>query len=276
MAVRLPVVAWLCGTTGETVTINVTISAVTEAKVVSIGSVYGWGVTNAGGTAASDTIANALRAAIVSHSAAPTVTAVYDLDAFTIGPATYTLTSSAAVTVNFGTSATAKRFGWSSTSVAFSAATAKTTQYSPTGVWSPNGAGGFVYVETKQRAAASSSDMAAAFTDTLSWGEITIVNLEAVQVPAAFLMGDFAANAIYAAQANRNTLDTNNTLELLLEEAASQVSSRVFRVWRTASATGYKVAKLPDVAKRGRALDYAAWTDKPRYAAVDMTFVGAS
>lgn len=276
MAARLPIVAWLCGETGETVNVNITIAAATETKTIAIGAVYGWGVTNAGGTAASDTIANALRAAIASHSAAPTVTVAYDISTYTTGPATYTLTSSATAVVNFGTSATAKRFGWSTSSVTFTAATAKTTPYSPAGMWSPNGAGGFVYVETRQRAAASSSDMAPAFTDTLSWGEISVVNLEAVQVPSAFLMADFAANAIYAAQANRNTLDTNNTLELLLSEAASQEAARVFRVWRYATATGYEVAKLPDVAKRGRALDFASWSDKPRYAAVDMTFVGAS
>lgn len=276
MAARLPMVAWLCGETGETVNVTVTIGGVGEVKSIAIGSRYGWGVTNAGGTAGGDTIADALRDAIASHTSAPTVSVIYDLDSFTVGPATYTLTSSATVSVHFGTAATALRFGWSSTSVSFSAGVAKTTPYSPAGVWSPNGAGGFVYVETRQRAAASSSDMAAAFTDTLSWGEVTLVNLEAVQVPAAFLMGDFAANAIYAAQANRNTGDTNNTLELMLEEAAGQSASRVFRVWRTASSTGYKVAKLPEISRRGRAMEYAAWTDKPRYASVDLVFVGAS
>lgn len=275
MAARLPLVAWLCGTTGETVNVTVTIAGSSSVQSIAIGSKWGWGVTNAGGTAASDTIARALRDAIAAHGSLPTVSVAYDLSEYTVGPATYTLTTSLAATVNFGTAATAKRFGWSSTSVAFSAGVAKTTQYSPAGVWSPNGAGGFVFVEAKQRAAASSSDMAPAFTDTLSWGEISVVNLEAVQVPAAFLLNDFAAMAVYAAQANRLTSDTNNTLETMLAEAADQSSGRTFRVWRYTMSTGYEVAKLPSVAQRGKALDYVQWTDKPRYGAVGITFVGA-
>ena len=186
-------------------------------------------------------------------------------------PLTFTLAtaSASAITLTFATLADAAVYGFDATTVSIASGSAVTTitPYNVAGVWSPCGVAGDVRRTTRQRAAASSSDMSGLTTDVVNWGAVADVEFLSSVFPAANLTRWYAATQIYATAAGRNVADPNNTLEGLLLAAATGVTFRLYRQPATAGGilpTTYVSAKLPKIATQGAAEDYSTAVDEPR------------
>lgn len=185
-------------------------------------------------------------------------------------PLTMTLAtaSASAVTLTFATLADAAVYGFASTTVSIASGTqATTTTFNVGGIWSPCGVAGDVRRTTRQRAAASSSDMSGLSTDVVNWGAVADVEFLSSVFPAGNLTRWFASTQIYATAAGRNVNDPNNTLEGLLYAAATGVTFRLYRqpaLFGGILPTTYVSAKLPKIATQGAAEDYSTAVDEPR------------
>jgi hypothetical protein len=185
-------------------------------------------------------------------------------------PLTFTLStaSASAITLTFASLADAAVYGFASTTVSIGSSTvATTTAYSGGGVWSPCGVAGDLRRTTRQRAAASSSDMSGVSTDVVNWGEVADLEFLSSVFPAGNLTRWFAATQIYATAAGRNVDDPNNTLEGMLQAAATGVTFRLYRQAATASGTTpttYVEAKMPTISSKSAAEDYTSAVDEPR------------
>lgn len=195
--------------------------------------------------------------------------------------ATLATASASAITLTFATSADAAVYGFASTTVSIASGFASTTTgYNVGGVWSPCGVAGDVRRTTRQRAAASSSDMSGQSTDVVNWGEVADLEFLSSVFPAGNLTRWFAATQIYATAAGRNVADPNNTLEGLLLAAATGVT---FRLYRQASTTGgttpttYVEARMPTISSKSAAEDYTSAVDEPRlWSTAGMVFRGST
>jgi hypothetical protein len=185
-------------------------------------------------------------------------------------PLTMTLAtvSATAITLTFATAEDAAVYGFDTATVTIGSGTqTTTTAYNVAGVWSPCGVAGDVRRITRQRAAASSSDMSGVSTDVVNWGAVADVEFLSSVFPAGNLTRWFASTQVYATAAGRDVDDPNNTLEGLLLAAATGVTFRVYRQPATAGGvlpTTYVSARLPKVATQGAADDYATAVDEPR------------
>lgn len=175
-------------------------------------------------------------------------------------------------TLTFGSLADAAVYGFASTTVTFpptsgpSFGTVQTT-YNVGGVWVPCGVAGDLRRTTRQRAAASSSDMSGVSTDVVNWGEVADLEFLSSVFPAGNLTRWFAATQIYATAAGRNVADPNNTLEGMLQAAATGVTFRLYRQASTTSGTTpttYVEAKMPTISSKSAAEDYTSAVDEPR------------
>lgn len=274
---KLPAVAWAIGT--GNMSLQVTIGGNTQTTSIPRSSTLGFGVLGNTWQASSTSVAGRIASAINAHPSTVSVAAHYVVSDYTTGPAayaiSYTVGSGTPITLTFPSVADAAKFGFATASVTIPGTT-YTTPYSPAGVWTPNGSGGLVYSFKRQRAAASSSNMAAAFTDVVGWGSVEGLRLSIAQMPAAFAFDDFASDSIYAAQANRNVADPNNTMELMLAAAAASTdsgSSALVITRYKGSIIKTSDARMPAVATAPAVLDHLSWTDEPRYLSGDVFFM---
>lgn len=131
----------------------------------------------------------------------------------------------------------------------------------------PCGVSGDVTRTTKQRAAASSSEMSGLVTDVVNWGEVADIEVKSTLFPAANTFYWYATQAIYAQKAGRNVNDPNNILEKMLAAAATGVTFRIFEEAALAAGftnTDYLVAKMPQVVSKSSAMDVVQADDEPR------------
>ena len=177
------------------------------------------------------------------------------------------IATGATVTIDFGSVEMAARLGYTTQVVALTTISTNLTPYNVGGVWMPNGVAGDVRRYLTQRAAASSNEMSGLSTDVVNWGQIVDVEIMSSAFYAANVARYFAATQIYATAAGRQLADPNNTLEGMVEAAATGVPFRVYREAATAEGTtpGYYLpAKMPSVAQQGKAMDMVAALDEPR------------
>lgn len=271
---NFPLVTWPISLTGVTVTylsVPYNVDDVTG---------YGFGVSNTGtGAASVDGIG--IVGSIVGNFVAAVNTAITTGDPLSgayvysngtapaLGPlkANISVTGGSSVTVDFGSVEMAARLGYSTQIKTFVPASLNTTPYNVGGVWMPNGVAGDVRRYLTQRAAASSNEMSGLATDVVNWGQIVDLELMSSAVYAANVARYFAATQIYATAAGRQVADPNNTLEGMVEAAATGVPFRVYREAATAEGTTpgfYLPAKMPAVATQGKAMDMVAALDEPR------------
>jgi len=236
---------------------------------------YGFGVDNTSTkNAAADTVVDYLRDAINAEVGAGTiVTARY---VYTDGPgpsnsplqAEWFNTTGSSISVDFGTVAMANKFGFSTSTVVFPPSpTAKTMTINPGLFWGPAGLAGDVRRMLTQRAASSSSDMSGLSTDVVNWGAVADLDMMSTIFCAANYTRWFANIQIYATAANRVLGDPNNTLEGLIEAAATGVTFRLYREPATAAGTvpdTYQVCRMPGVSNKGSAEDFVTAADEPR------------
>lgn len=198
-------------------------------------------------------------------------------------PLTMTLAtaSASAITLTFATAADAAVYGFASTTVNIASNTQATTAgYNVGGVWSPCGVAGDLRRTTRQRAAASSSDMSGLSTDVVNWGEVADLEFLSSVFPAGNLTRWFAATQIYATAAGRNVNDPNNTLEGLLQAAATGVTFRLYRqqaIFSGTTPTTYVEARMPTISSKSAAEDYTSAVDEPRlWSTAGMVFRGST
>lgn len=236
---------------------------------------YGFGIDNTSTkNAAADTVVDYLRDAINAQVGAGTiVTARY---VYTDGPgpansplqAEWFNTTGSSISVAFGTVAMANKFGFSTSTVVFPPSpTGKTMTINPGLFWGPAGLAGDVRRMLTQRAASSSSDMSGLSTDVVNWGAVADLEMMSTIFCAANYTRWFANIQIYADAANRVLGDPNNTLEGLIEAAATGVTFRLYREPATAAGTvpgTYQVCRMPGVSNKGSAEDFVTAADEPR------------
>jgi hypothetical protein len=118
-----------------------------------------------------------------------------------------------------------------------------------------------------QRAASSSSDMSGLSTDVVNWGAVADLEMMSTIFCAANYTRWFANIQIYATAANRQIGDPNNTLEGLIEAAATGVTFRLYREPALAAGTvpsTYQECRMPGVSNKGSAEDFVTAADEPR------------
>jgi hypothetical protein len=139
--------------------------------------------------------------------------------------------------------------------------------YNAAGLWAPSGVSGDVTRTTKQRAAASSSDMSGLSTDVVNWGEVADIEMKSTLFPAANTFYWYATQAIYAQKAQRNVNDPNNILEKMLAAAATGVTFRIYEGEATTAGftnADYLVARMPGVVDKNTAASVVQPDDEPR------------
>jgi hypothetical protein len=260
---------------------QVTAPAFTVANAIGSVSIpaatgkWGFGVSSltAPYPAETDTVAEYLSAQMTAAALGIVAASTYNVAASTnpsTSPLTLTLAtaSASAITLTFASLADAAAYGFASTTVSIASGSQSTTAtYNVGGVWSPCGVAGDLRRTTRQRAAASSSDMSGLTTDVVNWGEVADLEFLSSVFPAGNLTRWFAATQIYATAAGRNVADPNNTLEGLLQAAATGVTFRLYRQASTTSGTTpttYVEAKMPTISSKSAAEDYTSAVDEPR------------
>jgi hypothetical protein len=235
---------------------------------------YGFGITNTSTkNAASDTVADYLRDAVNAQVGAGTI--VVTSYVYTDGPGPsnsplaiqWTNTTASNINVNFGTVAMANKFGFSSSTTVIPGSDTLTTNINPGMFWGPAGLAGDVRRILTQRAASSSSDMSGLSTDVVNWGAVADLDMMSTIFCAANYTRWFANIQIYATAANRQIGDPNNTLEGLIEAAATGVTFRLYREPALAAGTipsTYQVCRMPGVSNKGSAEDFVTAADEPR------------
>lgn len=272
---NFPLVTWPISLTGITVTYD----GVGPTDVADVTG-YGFGVSNTGTKAASvdgggivgsiaGNFAEAVNTAIVGANPVTATYAYSDGTAPALGPlkASLTVTGNNPVIVDFGSVEMAARLGYSTQVKTLTTTGLNLTPYNVGGVWMPNGVAGDVRRYLTQRAAASSNEMSGLATDVVNWGQIVDLELMSSAFYAANVARFFAATQIYATAAGRQVDDPNNTLEGMVEAAATGVLFRVYREAATAEGTTpdyFQPAKMPTVAQQGKAMDMVAALDEPR------------
>ena len=234
---------------------------------------YGFGITNTSTkNAAGDTVADYLRDAVNAQVTGAITSAVY---VYTDGPGpsnsplaiSWNNTTGSNITVDFGTVAMANKFGFTTSTVTITASVGSTTTINPGMFWGPAGLAGDVRRMLTQRAASSSSDMSGLSTDVVNWGAVADLEMLSTIFPCANYTRWWAAIQIYANAANRLVTDPNNTLEGLIEAAATGVTFRLYREPATAAGTvpgTYQVCRMPGVSNKGSAEDFVTAADEPR------------
>ena len=262
---NFPIITW-ADTVGPITVNSTTFAAQTR---------YGFGiVSTALKTAAADSVADYLRDAINTVIGGGTVTTTtYN---YTDGPGpansplgiTWAYTTGTNFTVDFGSVAMANKFGFNTQTVVWTnIETSKTTTINPGLFWGPAGLAGDVRRMISQRAASSSSEMSGLSTDVVNWGAVADLEMMSTIFCAANYTRWFAAIQIYATAANRLVDDPNNTLEGLIEAAATGVTFRLYREAATAAGTvpgTYQVCRMPGVSNKGSAEEFVAAADEPR------------
>jgi hypothetical protein len=235
---------------------------------------YGFGITNTSTkNAAADTVADYLRAAVNAEVGAGTI--VVTSYVYTDGPGPsnsplaiqWTNTTASNINVNFGTVAMANKFGFSSSTTVIPGSDTLTTNINPGMFWGPAGLAGDVRRMLTQRAASSSSDMSGLSTDVVNWGAVADLEMMSTIFCAANYTRWFANIQIYATAANRQIGDPNNTLEGLIEAAATGVTFRLYREPALAAGTipsTYQECRMPGVSNKGSAEDFVTAADEPR------------
>jgi hypothetical protein len=270
---NFPLVTWPISLTGVTVTY---LSVPYDVPDVTG---YGFGVSNpitkvasvdAGGVMGS-ILGNFVAAVNTAITAGNPLSATYAYSNGTapaLGPLkVFIVATGNPVTIDFGTVEMAERLGYSLRVMTISTVILNLAAYNVGGVWMPNGVAGDVRRYLTQRAAASSNEMSGLATDVVNWGQIADLELMSSAFYAANVTRYFAATQIYATAAGRDFEDPNNTLEGMVEAAATGV---LFRLYREASALEgttpgyYQSAKMPAVAQQGKAIDMVTALDEPR------------
>jgi hypothetical protein len=235
---------------------------------------YGFGITNTSTkNAAADTVADYLRDAVNAQVGAGTI--VVTSYVYTDGPGPsnsplaiqWTNTTASNINVNFGTVAMANKFGFSSSTTVIPGSDTLTTNINPGMFWGPAGLAGDVRRILTQRAASSSSDMSGLSTDVVNWGAVADLDMMSTIFCAANYTRWFANIQIYATAANRQIGDPNNTLEGLIEAAATGVTFRLYREPALAAGTipsTYQECRMPGVSNKGSAEDFVTAADEPR------------
>jgi hypothetical protein len=235
---------------------------------------YGFGINNTSTkNAASDTVADYLRDAVNAQVGAGTI--VVTSYVYTDGPGPsnsplaiqWTNTTASNINVNFGTVAMANKFGFSSSTTVIPGSGTLTTNINPGMFWGPAGLAGDVRRMLTQRAASSSSDMSGLSTDVVNWGAVADLEMMSTIFCAANYTRWFANIQIYATAANRQIGDPNNTLEGLIEAAATGVTFRLYREPALAAGTipsTYQECRMPGVSNKGSAEDFVTAADEPR------------
>lgn len=262
---NFPIITW-ADTVGP-ITINGTLYDVSQQR-------YGFGIANTTTkNAAGDTVADFLRDAVNSVVWSGTVVVTSYVYTDGPGPANsplaieWTNTTASNISVNFGSVAMANKFGFSSSTTVIPGSGTLTSNINPGMFWGPAGLAGDVRRMITQRAASSSSEMSGLSTDVVNWGEIADLEMMSTIFCAANYTRWFANIQIYATAANRQIGDPNNTLEGLIEAAATGVT---FRLYREAALTAgkipdtYQVCRMPGVSNKGSAQDFVAAADEPR------------
>ena len=262
---NFPLITW-ADTVGP-ITINGTLYNVSQQR-------YGFGIDNTmTKNAAGDSVADFLRDAVNSVVGAGTVVVASYVYTDGPGPANsplaieWTNTTASNISVNFGSVAMANKFGFSSSTTVIPGSGTLTSNINPGMFWGPAGLAGDVRRMITQRAASSSSDMSGLSTDVVNWGEVADLEMMSTIFCAANYTRWFADIQIYATAANRQLYDPNNTLEGLIEAAATGVT---FRLYREAALTAgkipgtYQVCRMPGVSNKGSAEEFVAAADEPR------------
>jgi hypothetical protein len=235
---------------------------------------YGFGINNTSTkNAASDTVADYLRDAVNAQVGAGTIVVTSYVYTDGPGPANsplaiqWTNTTASNINVNFGTVAMANKFGFSSSTTVIPGSGTLTTNINPGMFWGPAGLAGDVRRMLTQRAASSSSDMSGLSTDVVNWGAVADLEMMSTIFCAANYTRWFANIQIYATAANRQIGDPNNTLEGLIEAAATGVTFRLYREPALAAGTvpsTYQECRMPGVSNKGSAEDFVTAADEPR------------
>lgn len=260
---NFPIVTWQVTAPGFDVNGN---------PVGPFNDIWGFGLSGTTGAASPDSLAGKFADALVSAGGLTAALAYYQfvnnttpsltplkwrIEALTGGPCT----------VTFASLEDAAVYGFDSLTVTFSTAPSASTVYNPAGMWAPSGVSGDVTRTTKQRAAASSSDMSGLTTDVVNWGEVADIEVKSTLFPAANTFTWYATQAIYAQKAQRSLGDPNNILEKMLAAAATGV---LFRIYEGAAvqvgftSSRYLEAKMPAVVAKSSALDVVQADDEPR------------
>jgi len=246
---------------------------------------YGFGLFDKDGDIASDdSIPGRLCLALQATLGGVLPQATYQFTANTIPSTTpllwtlYTAYGSPMV-LDFGTDANAAIYGFSQYLISIGGGVQETqVTYNPDGVWVPCGVAGDVRRSTMQRAAASSSEMSGLSTDVVNWGQVANLEFLSSIFPAANLTRWYASIDPFYTAAQRNKFDPNNTLEGLLEAAATGVTFRLYRQAADAAGTTpytYNEARMPMIAEKSSAADYAQADDEPRlWSTTGMFFRG--
>jgi len=244
---------------------------------------WGFGIASTSTKAASsDSVADYLRDAVNTVYAGAITSAVY---VYTDGPGpansplgiVWTSSRTSPIVIDFGTVAKAIKFGFNTQFVTIPAAVPLvpsgllpgilSTTINPGMFWGPAGLAGDVRRMISQRAASSSSDMSGLSTDVVNWGAVADLEMMSTIFCAANYTRWFANIQIYATAANREVYDTNNTLEGLIEAAATGVTFRLYREAATIAGTvpgTYQVCRMPGVSNKGSAAEFVAAADEPR------------
>ena len=235
---------------------------------------YGFGITNTSTkNAAADTVADYLRDAVNAEVGAGTIVVTSYVYTAGPGPANsplaiqWTNTTGSNINVDFGTVAMANKFGFSSSTTVIPGSGTLTTNINPGMFWGPAGLAGDVRRMLTQRAASSSSDMSGLSTDVVNWGAVADLEMMSTIFCAANYTRWFANIQIYATAANRQIGDPNNTLEGLIEAAATGVTFRLYREPALTDGTvpsTYQVCRMPGVSNKGSAEDFVTAADEPR------------
>ena len=235
---------------------------------------YGFGISNTSTkNAASDTVAAYLRDAVNAQVGAGTI--VVTSYVYTDGPGPsnsplaiqWTNTTVSNISVNFGTVAMANKFGFSSSTTVIPGSGTLTSNINPGMFWGPAGLAGDVRRMLTQRAASSSSDMSGLSTDVVNWGAVADLEMMSTIFCAANYTRWFANIQIYATAANRQIYDPNNTLEGLIEAAATGVTFRLYRepaITDGVLPSEYQVCRMPGVSSKGSAEEFVTAADEPR------------
>ena len=250
---------------------------------------YGFGLTSSGlKVPAADTLFGRVLTELAGTGYVTGTSGLYDfkndtnpdtspLDA-TITITGFSVVGTTSVTIDFYNLADAAVYGCSTSTLVFTTLLlTKFLHYNPDGVWIPCGVTGDVRRTTMQRSAASSSEMSGLNTNVVNWGQVANVEMMSSIFPAGNLTRWFAATSIYASAAGRFDIDDpNNTLEGLLAAAATGVTFRLYREPADTPGTTpgtYQECRMPDIAGKSSASDYANADDAPRlWSTVNLIF----
>jgi hypothetical protein len=262
---NFPIITW-ADTVGP-ITIDGTLYNVSQQR-------YGFGIDNTmTKNAAGDSVADFLRDAVNSVLGAGTVVGTSYVYTDGPGPANsplaieWTNTTNSNISVDFGSVAMANKFGFSSSTTVIPGSGTLTSNINPGMFWGPAGLAGDVRRMITQRAASSSSEMSGLSTDVVNWGAVADLEMMSTIFCAANYTRWFANIQIYATAANRQIGDPNNTLEGLIEAAATGVTFRLYREVALTAGTipgTYQVCRMPGVSNKGSAQDFVAAADEPR------------